>query len=996
MNNQNKILCFFYSIIGLVILFLGYNYYVYRNTFSLDRKQYNISLETKYKMIVYGYKGKIQKNTNFKYKVDDESVATVDSNGTIIPKKVGKTNLVVTSKRGNNKRKAIINVLDEVAKTITVDKKSIILKQGNKDRIKVTINGDKDLIYNITYTSSNPDVVRVDEYGYIEALNPGNAVISISTSNGLTAECYVTVLSKKYNGSKNSVRTSNSNSSSNKPSTPTTPSEPEEILPTGIKLDSTIIDIKKGNKTTITAIVLPINSTDQSVKWNSSNNNIVSVDDNGNIEAKNYGSVTITASTINNKTATVIVNVKNDNVEVTGIKLSKSSATVAIGSVIGISSEVLPSNATNKTITWTSSDTSVATVSNGIVRGIKSGTVTITARTNNGKTATCTVIVKRVEPTSVSLNVTNKTMYIGDILYLVATITPSNVTDRSVVWSSSNTKVATVSGGTVIGYGVGTATITVKTSNGLKATCNVKILERENVIPVTSVSLNKTSFNLVEGNLYTLKATINPNNATNKGVKWTSSNTKVATVSNSGVVKGISPGTVTITATTNDGNKKASANVTVKKENLMAGFFLNSMNNPKFSKKLGANNAFIFRSIGGKYIVVDTGVKSSEIVNLVYNKLKSLQNSNTVVVDYLVLSHFDNDHYGNMADIISNDKIIVKEIIIKEESNRLENSSSRTEYNKIIKAAKKEKATITKANEKSGNNLEYRLDSNTSMYIFNIKDAFKGNKKCSSYSNYTEYSINFNTQYDDKSIIAKDQNGKYIYIEGSDYLSNGSKVKIKTSEKVNFNRNTSEPMKSRFYMTYRKLNNCRSNTQSMPVVFKVKTKNGNKYMFIPGDLENNGYYPFGEYDSRYGVTIHGVTNTYFPEFKIVNKEPRFYVNNNKLKNSTKISMVKVPAEYTTARDMINKFSDIKGNITVFQQSHHGLNNSPEMISLLGLNKSTTYSVAPVGGDPKNSTSIRSLMSQYNLRNTKIMFSGGKKQGIKCVINSSGQTACSNY
>jgi hypothetical protein len=107
-----------------------------------------------------------------------------------------------------------------------------------------------------------------------------------------------------------------------------------------------------------------------------------------------------------------------------------------------------------------------------------------------------------------------------------------------------------------------------------------------------------------------------------------------------------------------------------------------------------------------------------------------------------------------MADIISNDKIIVKEIIIKEESNRLENSSSRTEYNKIIKAAKKEKATITKANEKSGNNLEYRLDSNTSMYIFNIKDAFKGNKKCSSYSNYTEYSINFNTQYDDKSIIA--------------------------------------------------------------------------------------------------------------------------------------------------------------------------------------------------------------------------------------------------
>ena len=108
-KNQKNLLRIFYIIILGVIVFAGYNIYLYFNRFTLDRKQYNMSINAQYKIVIYGYKGKIQNNSNFKYKIDDDTVATVDDDGVIIPKKVGKANIVVTSKHGGNVRKSIIN-----------------------------------------------------------------------------------------------------------------------------------------------------------------------------------------------------------------------------------------------------------------------------------------------------------------------------------------------------------------------------------------------------------------------------------------------------------------------------------------------------------------------------------------------------------------------------------------------------------------------------------------------------------------------------------------------------------------------------------------------------------------------------------------------------------------------------------------------------------------------------------------------------------------------
>ena len=164
----------------------------------------------------------------------------------------------------------------------------------------------------------------------------------------------------------------------------------------------------------------------------------------------------------------------------------------------------------------------------------------------------------------ITLNKTALNLTIGASESLVATISPSNATNKDVEWTSSNTNVATVdTTGKVTGVSSGSATITVKTKDGAKiATCNVTV--KNSVIPVTGVTLNKTALNLVTGASESLVATISPSNATNKDVKWTSSNTNVATVDTTGKVTGVSSGSATITVKTKDGAKVATCNVTVK------------------------------------------------------------------------------------------------------------------------------------------------------------------------------------------------------------------------------------------------------------------------------------------------------------------------------------------------------------------------------------------------------------------------------------------------
>lgn len=242
------------------------------------------------------------------------------------------------------------------------------------------------------------------------------------------------------------------------------------------------------------------------------------------------------------------------------VKLNKSSATVVKGKTVKLTATVSPTNAVDKSIKWSTSDSKIATVSGGTVKGVKAGTVTITATTSNGKKATCKVTVKNptVAASSVKLNKTSVTLGKGKSTTIKATVNPSNATNKKVTWTTSNKNVATVKNGKITAKKIGTATIKVKTANGKKAKCKVTVKN----FP-TKVRLNKTSATLKVKKNLTLKASVTPSKNVISSITWTSSNKKIATVKN-GKLTAKKAGTVTITAKTVNG-KTAKCKIKVTK-----------------------------------------------------------------------------------------------------------------------------------------------------------------------------------------------------------------------------------------------------------------------------------------------------------------------------------------------------------------------------------------------------------------------------------------------
>lgn len=259
-------------------------------------------------------------------------------------------------------------------------------------------------------------------------------------------------------------------------------------------------------------------------------------------------------------------------VAVSGVALDKKVATINVGKTVTVKATVTPANADNKTLAWTSSNTKIATVSNGVVKGVKAGRVIITAKTTDGSniSATCTVTVKQ-PVTSISLS-KKATMYTGKKLTLKAKVNPANASNKALTWKSSNTKIAKVaSNGVVTGVKAGTVKITATAKDGSRksATCTVTVRQS-----VSKITLSKTNVVLPKkGSSYNVRVTVAPKNAYNKNVAVKSAKTKVAKVSASTVKSGktvkitaVKKGTTKVVFTAKDGSKKsATCKVTVKK-----------------------------------------------------------------------------------------------------------------------------------------------------------------------------------------------------------------------------------------------------------------------------------------------------------------------------------------------------------------------------------------------------------------------------------------------
>ena len=300
-----------------------------------------------------------------------------------------------------------------------------------------------------------------------------------------------------------------------------------------------------GDMITLTAIVLPKDATDKTVRWTAFDDNVFLISNNGKGQAIGCGETTVMVQA-GNKNDLIHIRVGE---KVSGIKLDKTTISIKVGETATLTPTIIPENATAIGVIWSSDNKDIATVLDGVVTGIQPGSTTIMAITEDGSfSAKCkvTVLSDVIAVESISLNAYSLSLTEGQSLTLTATVLPNNATNKTVSWSSSNSSVASVeNNGLVRAIAEGSATITAS-AGGKSATCSVTVAK--NIIPVTEVKLNKSSLELIEGESTTLVATVLPDNATYKEVSWSSSNTAVASVDRNGLVTAIAEGTTTIIA----------------------------------------------------------------------------------------------------------------------------------------------------------------------------------------------------------------------------------------------------------------------------------------------------------------------------------------------------------------------------------------------------------------------------------------------------------------
>ena len=268
-----------------------------------------------------------------------------------------------------------------------------------------------------------------------------------------------------------------------------------EVKVTGVSVSPATLSLVEGSSDQLRATVTPSDAANKAVSWTSSADAVATVDNTGKVIAVKAGSATITVKTADGgKTATCAVTVTAKVIPVTGISIGEgATAEVEEGKTVTLTATVQPENATDKTVTWTSSKPEVATVDGGVVTGVAPGEAVITAKAGD-KTVTCTVTVVE-DPTKVTgvwLDKKAATRYLNGVVELKAHVVPSTAGDKSVSWSSSNEAVATVGeNGLVTVLAEGEATITVTTvDGGLTDQCKLTV----NPIPDGAV-LSVSEFN---------------------------------------------------------------------------------------------------------------------------------------------------------------------------------------------------------------------------------------------------------------------------------------------------------------------------------------------------------------------------------------------------------------------------------------------------------------------------------------------------------------------
>ena len=454
-----------------------------------------------------------------------QSVATVSSSGQVTALAVGTS--TITASAGGKSATCQVTVSKAIVpvESVTLDRKEMKLSVGEESVLRATVSPSDATDRALVWSSSNPSIVTVDQGGCVKGCAEGLALVT-ATAGGKSASCQVQVS--------------------------------RGVVPVvSIALDRTSISLETKQTTTLIATVSPADATDKTVTWSTSNAEVATVGQDGLVTAVKEGRAVITASA-GSKSATCEVTVKKQVIPVSSITLSRTSLNLTKGQSETLSATVTPSDATDKNVTWTSSDATLVSVDqNGKVTALKGGSATVTASAGE-KSATCTVEVT-VPVESVSLDRMTLTLEENQTTTLIATVNPSDATEKTVTWSSSDESFVTVDqNGKVTAVREGMANI-IAQAGGKRAVCSVSVTK--GLVPVTSVVLDKARLNLTVGAVETLTATVNPSDATDKTVSWSSTDVAVATVDQNGKVTALKGGTATIRASAGDQSATAFVDV---------------------------------------------------------------------------------------------------------------------------------------------------------------------------------------------------------------------------------------------------------------------------------------------------------------------------------------------------------------------------------------------------------------------------------------------------
>lgn len=423
-----------------------------------------------------------------------------------------------------------------------------IIKVGEKTLLSAKITPENATNKSLTWHSSNPDIAVVDSDGIVTALKIGSTTITASANENseITGKSVVLVV-------------------------PTLISE--------ITINGKSHNLQLGQTMTLTASILPEDATNTSVNWSTSDSSIATITSSGEVTATNNveninKTVTIIASAVDASKIEAYYDINIIGIPVDSISISKPTDTMLKdGESTFLTATIFPDNATNKRVTWSSSNEEITTIDGDgkVTAHAKIGTVWIIATADDNKFIMDSISLE-VIPTPVADIVINvpsdfTTLEMGHSVQLSATVLPTTATKKDVTWSSSDTSIATVDASGIVTSQnkEGSAIITAYATDGSKTTGSIEIkVNKPSYIPAQSISLDYEDLTISVGSSFQLTATISPTDCTSSDVVWRSSNVKVANVEN-GIVSALESGSTVITATVyNSDNSSISTTCNVR------------------------------------------------------------------------------------------------------------------------------------------------------------------------------------------------------------------------------------------------------------------------------------------------------------------------------------------------------------------------------------------------------------------------------------------------